>query len=567
MFQSIVHLDFDREGMRKLSIVSGEAEKRYKNPQNPFVTRLGIVLDDVVYSAPLMLIKLDSRPIIEGKFTVEEAKDLAIVLRAGALPAPVKIVENRVVGPSLGHDSIVAGVTAALFGFIAIVLFMGIYYLRGGVIANFALVLNLLIILAVLSMFHATLTLPGIAGIILTLGMAVDANVLIQERMREEAALGRKVRAVISNGYSKAFITILDSNLTTLIAGIILYVIGTGPVRGFAVTLSVGIITSMWTALFVTRVIFDSMSQKESFTEIKMLPTLPKTNFDFIGKMWYAMGVSTLVISIGCFSFFHKGWRNNFGVDFTGGALQQFRFERPVKVPDVRVSLRDIGLQEPLIQNVEGGKELIIKTGTDRSKDMTELFKKRFPDNPATLLRCEIVGPIVGRALRQQAILAVAFSFLAIGVYVWWRFRRTPYGVAAIISLIHDVLVTVAFLSVTNRPIDLQTIAALLTIVGFSINDTIVIFDRIREDLKLVKKTSFYNVINLAINQCLARTLITTLTAVVTVLAIFLWGGTVLHDFSFALLVGFVEGIYSTYYIAATTLILWPSARKEIVGA
>jgi SecD/SecF fusion protein len=391
--------------------------------------------------------------------------------------------------------------------------------------------------------------------------------VLIQERMREEAALGRKGRAVISNGYSKAFITILDSNVTTLIAGVILYVIGTGPVRGFAVTLIIGILTSMWTSLFVTRAIFDSMCQKDSFTEIKMLPTIPKTHIDFIGKMWYAMGVSTLVIAIGCFSFFHKGWRNNFGVDFTGGALQQFRFEQPVKVPEIRAALKEIGLQEPLIQNVESGRELIIKTASDKSKDMTDLFKKQFPNNPATLLRCEIVGPVVGRALRQQAVMAVVVSFLAIGVYVWWRFRRPPYGVAAIISLVHDVLVTVAFLSITNRPIDLQTIAALLTIVGFSINDTIVIFDRIREDLKVVKRTSFFNIINLAINQCLARTLLTTLTAIVTVLAIFLWGGTVLHDFSFALLVGFVEGIYSTYYIAATTLILWPSARREMVGA
>ncbi|MCX6355998.1 MAG: protein translocase subunit SecD [Candidatus Aureabacteria bacterium] len=562
MFQSIVHLDFDREGMRKLRIVSGEAERRYKNPQNPVVTRLGIVLDDVVYSAPLMLVKLDSSPIIEGKFTVEEARDLAIVLRAGALPAPVKIAENRVVGPSLGHDSIIAGVKSSLVGLFLVVLFMAVYYLRAGVIADFALMVNALIVIAVLSLFRATLTLPGIAGIILTLGMAVDANVLISERMREELALGRKVRAAIANGYNKAFVTIVDSNLTTLIAALILYWIGTGPVRGFAVTLSIGIITSMWTSLFVTRVIFDSLSLRESFTKVRMLQFFKMQNIDFIGKMWYAVALSLIVIAIGMFSFFHKGWRNNFGVDFTGGALQQFGFEKPVDIASIRTALREAGIQESMLQHVESGREVIVKTADEKSHEMLEAFKKYMPGNPSILLRSEMVGPVVGHALRQQAIIGLLLSFLAIIVYVWWRFRKPQYGIAGVLALVHDIMVTVGLCALTNRPIDLGIVAALLTIVGFSINDTIVIFDRIREDLKLTKKISFKDIINLAINQCMSRTIITSFTALLTVICLFIWGGSVIHDFCFALLVGMISGVYSTVYIAAPVLILWPGMRK-----
>jgi SecD/SecF fusion protein len=564
MFQQpVVNMDFDREGMRKLRIVSGEAEKRYKNAKDPVVTRLAIVLDDVVYSAPLMMVKLDSSPYIEGNFGVDEANDLAIVLRAGALPAPVKVAENRTVGPSLGRDSIVSGVKAALFGLLLVVLFMTIYYLRAGVIANFALFLNAFIILAALSMFRATLTLPGIAGIILTLGMAVDANVLIFERIREEIALGRKIRAAIANGYTKAFVTILDSNLTTLIAGLILYWIGTGPVRGFAVTLSIGIITSMWTALFVTRAIFDSMCIRQSFTKLRMLQFIKATNIDFIGKMWYAIGISTLVIAIGIFSFFHKGWRNNFGVDFTGGSLQQFGFQQPVNAAAVREALGEIGLQESTIQHMEGGREIIVKTAQDESAKMQALFAKRFPGNQARLLRIETVGPIVGRALRQQAFWGLTAAFLAIIVYIWWRFRRPQYGIASVIALIHDVLVTAGLCAITNRPIDLGIIAALLTIVGFSVNDTIVVFDRIREDLKLMKKRSFKDIINLAINQTLSRTIITSFTAILTVTCIFLFGGSVIHDFAFALIVGMISGVYSSIYIAAPILILWPGSRQQ----
>ncbi|MCX6356624.1 MAG: protein translocase subunit SecD [Candidatus Aureabacteria bacterium] len=563
MFQSIVSLDFDREGMRKLRIISGEAERRYKNPKDPAVSRLAIVLDEVVYSAPLMKVKLDSSPVIEGRFTLEEANELSIVLRAGALPAPVKVAENRIVGPSLGRDSIIAGVKSAVLGLVLVVLFMAVYYCQSGIIADYALLLNLLIMLAALSLFRATLTLPGIAGIILTLGMAVDANVLISERIREELSLGRKLRAAIANGYDKAFLTIVDSNLTTLITALILYWIGTGPVRGFAVTLSIGIITSMFTALVVTRVIFDRLCLRESFTRLRMHQFFKMTNIDFIGKMWYAISISTVVIAVGFVSFFGRGVKNNFGVDFTGGALQQFSFATPVNIGQVRAALKGAGIQESMLQHVEGGRELIIKSADDRSRDMLNLFKQRFPDNPAMLVRSEIVGPVVGKALRQQAFWALILSFVAIIIYVGARFRRPQYGIAGVVALIHDVLVTVGLCALTGRQIDLQIVAALLTIVGFSINDTIVIFDRIREDLRTMKKESFKDIINLSINQTLSRTIITSLTALVAVTCIFLFGGSVVHDFAFALLVGMVAGVYSTVYIAAPLLILWSGTRGQ----
>lgn len=560
--QPVVTLDFDREGMRKLRIVSGEAERKFKDSRGPVVTRLGIVLDNVVYSAPMMKTKLDQGAFIEGRFSVEEANDLAIVLRAGALPAPVKIAENRIVGPSLGRDSIVAGVNASLIGLLVVVGFMAVYYLRGGIVADFALLFNGLLMVAALSMFRATLTLPGIAGIILSLGMAVDANVLIFERIREETALGRKIRAAVENGYSKAFVTIIDSNLTTLAAALILYWIGTGPVRGFAVTLSIGILTSMWTSLFVTHTVFDCLCLRDSFTRLRMLQMFRMTNIDFIGKLWYAMGLSAIVIALGFYSFFARGWRNNFGVDFSGGAIQQYGFARPVEMAAVRGALGGIGLEESMIQNVEGGREIIIKTAGDRSKEMLAVFAEKFPDNPARLLRSEIVGPVVGRALRQQAVLGLLLAFVAIIIYVWARFHSLQYGLAGVLALVHDVLVTVAACSLTNRPFDLGIVAALLTIVGFSINDTIVIFDRIRENLRVMKKASFREIVNLSINQTLSRTLITSLTALMTVVCIYLWGGAVIHDFAYALIVGMLSGIYSTVYIAAPILILWPGTRR-----
>jgi SecD/SecF fusion protein len=563
MFQSIVNLDFDRDGMRKLRIVSGEAEKKYKDPKRPMVTRLAIVLDDVVYSAPLMKVRLDSSPYIEGNFSVEDANDLAIVLRAGALPAPVKIAENRTVGPSLGRDSIVKGVRAALFGLAIVILFMAIYYLRCGVIADFALLLNLIIVIAVLSMFRATLTLPGIAGIILTIGMSVDANVLIFERIREETALGRRVRAAISNGYSKAFVTILDANLTTLITALILFWFGTGPVRGFAVTLSVGIIGSMFTALFVTRTIFVIMGLRESFTKLTMLQVIGKTKIDFLGKKGIAFFISIVVIGVGLFSFFQKGWKNNFGIDFSGGSLQQFAFEKTVSLARIRGILKEADIPGSMIQHIESNREIIVKTPEDQSREMLQLFKKELPGNPALLLRSETVGPAVGKALRQQAFLAIILAMIAIILYISWRFRHFQFGVAAVIALAHDVLVTIGCFAITGREINLPIIAALLTIVGYSLNDTIVVFDRIREDLRLMKKASFRDVINISINQTLSRTLLTSLTTFVVVLSLFVFGGGVIHDFAFALMVGIIVGTYSSIFIASPVLILWPGQRPS----
>ncbi|MDD5557968.1 MAG: protein translocase subunit SecD [bacterium] len=564
MFMPIVNIEFDREGMRRLRIVSGEAERRYRDPKGPVVTRLAIVLDSIVYSAPLMLVKLDASPFIEGRFTVEEANDLAIVLRAGALPAPVEVAENRTVGPSLGRDSIAAGVKAALLGLAIVMVFMAVYYMRAGVIADFALMLNLVIILAAMALFRATLTLPGIAGIILTVGMAVDANVLIFERIREEIALGRKIRAAVTNGYRKAFLTILDANITTLITAIVLFWFGTGPVRGFAVTLSIGILASMFTALFVTRAIFDCMAMRESFTGLRMLRLFGATRIDFIGKLWYALALSAAVICLGAYSFLGRGWDANFGVDFSGGTLQQFGFARPVRLAEMRAALREMGVADAMIQHVENEREIIVKTADDRSREMLALFRERLPDNPVELLRSESVGPVVGRTLRQQAVLAVLFSFGAIILYVWWRFRHARFGIAGVIALVHDVLVTVSFCALAGKQIDLPIVAALLTIVGYSINDTIVIFDRIREDSRLMRKASLREIVNLSINQTLSRTVLTSFTSLVAVACIFIWGGSVIHDFAFALIIGMVSGIYSTVYIAAPILILWPGKGSEI---
>jgi preprotein translocase SecF subunit len=318
----------------------------------------------------------------------------------------------------------------------------------------------------------------------------------------------------------------------------------------------------MFTALFVTRTIFAIMGLRESFTKLTMLSIVGRTNINFLSKKGIAIFISLVVITAGMFSFFHKGWKNNFGIDFSGGALQQFGFVQPVKLQDVRNALRNIDLPDAMIQHIENDREIIVKTPEDRSAEMIALFRERFPDNEVTLLRTEMVGPTVGQALRQQAFLAILIAFLAIVLYISWRFRHLQFGIAAVVALIHDVLITVGLFALTGREINLPVIAALLTIVGYSLNDTIVVFDRIREDLKLMKKASFGDIINMSINQTLSRTILTSFTTFVVVLSLFVFGGAVINDFAFALLVGVVVGTYSSIFIASPILVLWPGRRS-----
>ncbi len=523
--------------------------------------RLAVVLDGEPYTAPVIRERIPSgRAQITGNFSVQEAKDIALVLRAGALPAPVEIIEERSVGPGLGKDSVERGINAIIIGGICVLAFMAIYYLLAGVIADFALVLNILIITGALSYFGATLTLPGIAGLVLTIGMAVDANVLIFERIREESRLGKSLRAAIHAGYDKAFWTILDANVTTLITALILFQFGTGPVRGFATVLSIGIIASMFTALVVTRLVFDVITiNKPQMQKLPMLQFFSQPNIPFVKIRKIAYALSILVIAGGMVLFMQRG-EKNYGVDFTGGTLQQFKFTEVVPVTEVRNVLSSAGLGESAIQQFGEGKEIIIRSFSGKTEEIISGLRERFGPESFEVMRVETVGPAVGEDLRRAAIKALIFAMIGMCLYISFRFEFR-FAVTAIIALIHDVLVSLGMIALTGREISLPVIAALLTIVGYSINDTIVLFDRIREDRKFMRKAGQEEIINTSINQTLSRTVLTSLTTLVVVLALFIFGGTVINDFSFVLLVGVIVGTYSSIFIASPLLIDWPGRK------
>ncbi len=519
--------------------------------------RLAIVLDGKVVSAPVIREAIPSgQAQISGNFTVEQANDLSVILRAGSLPAPVIVEEERTVGPLLGADSINSGMKASIIGIILVIGFMVFYYRLAGLVANFALILNVLIILACLSLFKGTLTLPGIAGLILTIGMSVDANVLIYERMREELALGKSLRAAIASGYHRALSAIVDSNLTTIVAAALIFQFGTGPIRGFAVTLTIGLLANLFTAVTCTKVIFEVMCDQFGLAKLNFMHIFRKvTNFDFIGKRKICYMISAVLIVAGIAIFMIRG-DSNYGVDFSGGTLQQYVFDKPLNLDKVRGILKDVGYGEASIQQYGNPKEIIIRTQQDISIKLGGVFKKELADNPFQMLRVETVGPAVGKNLRHNALMSLALGLAGIMIYIMFRFDL-KYGIAGVVALIHDVLVAGGAMSLTHRQFDLTTVAALLTIAGYSINDTVVIYDRIRENLRLVKKGSFAEIVNLSVNQMLGRTILTTGVTMLAVISLLIFGGSVLNNFSFCIFVGFFVGVYSTIYIASPMVISW----------
>lgn len=558
--EPVVGLKFNAEGAKKFAQITADNVGR----------RLAIVLDGKVQSAPNIREAIPSgEAVISGSFSIESAQDLALVLRIGALPAPMHIEEERTVGPLLGQDSINKGIKATVFGGIFVVLFMAIYYLLAGVISDVALGMNLLMILGGLGMLpvlfpgvSATLTLPGIAGIALSLGMAVDANVLINERIREELAAGKGLRTAIANGYNRAFSAILDSHMTNLIAAILMFQFGTGPIRGFAVTLTIGLISSMFTSIVVTHTIFEILFKigwlKDS---LPMFRLLGETKLDFIGKrkIFYALSILMLVVTCVCYV---KRGKDAYGIDFSGGQLQEYSFKSVPSIDRVREVTKEIGLAEASIQQFrDNPRVVLIRTSEDKNKELTDKLKSAFPDQDIQVLRIERVGPIAGKQLKAKAVYAIIWSMVGILIYIAFRFRHFNFALAGIVALLHDVVVALGLLMVTGRQIDLLSITAFLTIAGYSISDTIIIYDRVRENARLYRKLGFAELINLSVNQSLGRTILTTGATLLTVLAILLYGGPVLNSFAAALFIGFISGVYSTVYIASPLVLAW--SRKK----
>jgi len=540
----MVELSFNKEGAKIFDRVTFQNIGR----------RLAIVLDGVIHSAPVIRDRISGgNAQISGGFSNEEAKDLALVLRAGALPAPVKIIEERTIGPSLGKESIEKSVKAGLFGLGAVVLFMCFYYRLCGVIASIGLLFYAALVLGSMGMMGATLTLPGIAGFILSIGMAVDANVLIFERMREELALGKGSRAAISAGYHKAFSAIFDSNITTLITSVILFIFGTGPVQGFAVTLSIGILASMFSALVVTRVIFDFFTARDVNLKLSMVNFFKKTNIPFLKGRFFAYGFSVIVLGIGITSYAMRS-HESYGVEFTGGTFAQLKFEQTVDITKFREELdkEKIG-GFSLQQNGDAAENTFSVKFAGHEVVPIENAAKRLA-NPYQVERVDLVGPSVSADLQKKAMLAVLWSCIGILIYVAFRFKF-QFSFGAVVALVHDAIFAFGIFMLTGHEITLPIIAALLTIIGFSVNDTIVTFDRMRDNMKIMRKESFVDIVNLSVNQTLGRTILTTATVVFSTSAIYFFGGSEIKDFAYILLIGFSVGIYSTVFVASALVV------------
>lgn len=600
MGEPLVQLRFNAKGSKKFAAVTGDyAPGGARNPNPNEHCQLAIVLDDTLYSAPRINEAIfGGRAQIEGRFSTQEAQLLSNVLRAGSLPAPLKVVEKRFVAPTLGSDAIAGGVKAIVYTLIGVALFMLFYYRLSGLIADIALALNLILMplgmiltAGCLSIFARdggssgghiqlpVLTLPGIAGIVLTIGMAVDSNILLSERKREEQASGKRLSNVISAGYARAFAAIFDSHVATIISGIALFVFGSGPIRGFAVTLIAGLIINLFTSLTVTRLLFDAVASRTKMETLKMANWVKKTSIDFVGLQKYMIGASIVIGIVTWALMIGRGVHNPssiFAVDFTGGAAVTFTFKQEQPIETIRAKLDAAGVKDAPIQyqretQVGPYTYLQVRTaatpinGRSPVDIVKEVLAKDLPEGGFVVAQEDTVGAQVGGELAKKAVWALVFSLVGIIVYIGFRFEF-GFGFGAILSLVHDVIITAGLYTLLGRQINLTVVAALLTIIGYSVNDTIVIFDRVREDLRLVPNKTFKEICNQAINETLGRTLLTTFTVFISVLVLLLVGTGDVRDFAITMLIGLISGTYSTVYVATPLVLAWYRGRRPDFG-
>ena len=551
---------------------------------------IAVVLDDLVYSAPVVQSEIKGGvSSISGRFTPEEAADLANVLKAGKLPAPANIIEEAIVGPSLGKEAIQSGMLSFILAFILVLIYMMFYYGKAGGVADIALVANVFFVFGVLASLGATLTLPGIAGIVLTIGMSVDANVLLYERIREALRAGKGMKLAISEAFSTegALPSILDANITTGLTGIILLVFGSGPIKGFATTLIIGIVTSLFSAIFLTRLIFEWQLNKKAIISFSTRWTdgaFKNLNFQFITRRRTYYIISSIIILAGVSSLAMRGL--NYGVDFTGGRSYLVRFDNSVQVEKVADALKavfvsdDGSSQRPEVKIYGSSnqvkittKYLIKETGVeidDRVETTMAQGLNTLGDN-FEIMSSQKVLPTIADDIKTDAMIAVFFSLIVIFLYILLRFRKWQYGLGALVAMFHDVLVVLGIFSIFygiapwSMEIDQAFIAAILTVVGYSINDTVVVFDRIREFLGLHKTRPFKQVVNEALNSTLSRTINTSMSTFLVLLMIFIFGGEVIRGFVFALMVGVVVGTYSSLCVATPTIIDFSKDEKKLV--
>ncbi|HEU4555386.1 MAG TPA: protein translocase subunit SecDF [Chitinophaga sp.] len=577
-----ISMTMDNTGAREWRKLTGQLAPSNPDDRSTY-NYVAIVLDGIVYSAPSILGEISGgRSSITGSFTVEEAKDMANILKSGKMPAPAQIVSEVVVGPTLGAESIAAGAKSFIISFIIIFTLMLVYYNTGGWVANIALILNLLFTVGILASLGATLTMPGIAGLVLTIGMAVDTNVIIFERIKDELSRGKSYQQAIEDGYKRSYAPVLDGHITSLLTAIILFYFGLGPVLGFATTQIIGLLLSLFCGILVSRIVTDWWTNKkrhfEYFTPISR-KIFKHAAFDFVGKRKIAYVISAVVMVMGVASFFH-GFKK--GIDFEGGRSFTVRFDKPVNENEIRSDLKEVFGAEPYVKTVGGSaNQLSITTsykveeqGLAVDKEVTQkLFQglKKYYDAGVTyeaftsnryIIGSQTVSPTISDDLRAGAIKATVLSLVVIFLYILLRFNKWQYSMGTIFSLLHDVLVTLAVFSFCKDivpftlEIDQHFIAAILTVIGFSMNDTVIVFDRIREYFREKKSGEHRDtIINRAINDTLSRTVMTSLTVFLTILILFIFGGEVTRGFAFAMLIGVVTGTYSSIFVAAPVLV------------
>ncbi len=583
--------DFDQKGNPEVTMaMNSTGAREWKritaaaagDPRNEEDNKcIAIVLDGMVYTAPRVGGEIPNGiSSISGNFTVEETKDLANVLKAGKLPAPAKIVSEYVVGPTLGKESIEKGVVSSIAGLIVVLLFMVFYYNRSGMIANFALLFNMFFLIGIMASLGAVWTLPGIAGLVLTIGMAVDANVLIYERIKEELSLGKSLKTAVVDGFKNSYSAILDSQITTLIVGIILLITGTGPIYGFAVTLVIGIFLSIFTAIFITRIIVDRRLDKGK--DLPLYTSLTKNLFkgsaiDFVKERKKFYIISSIIIIAGLASMLIKGF--SYGVDFQGGRTYVVDFNKEVSTIDVRQALtKSFENDAPEVKSYGNGVRIttayLIEDNSDEAENtvaskLNEGLKSL--NVPYEIKDAQKVGPTVANDIKASAIWSVLAAIAGIFLYVYIRFRKMSFGIATIIALLHDVLIVLAIFSIFDGilpfslDIDQTFIAAILTVAGYSINDTVVIFDRVREYLSddRNKNQSMATIINNALNSTLSRTVVTGMSTIFVLIILFIFGGEILRGFSFAMLIGIIVGTYSSLFVATPVVVEFIRGKKS----
>ena len=547
-----VNLEFDSVGAKKFDDLAAAH----------FHERFAILLDGAVQSAPSINAKYfgGHAQITGGRMGEKEARNLASVLE-NPLQTPVRIEEQRSVSPTLGADSIRTSVMAGLLGLALTLGFMVVYYRLAGFIADLALIVNVILLVGALTMFNFVLTLPGIAGIILTIGMAVDANVLIYERLREEMALGKSLKVAIAAAYEKAFSSIFDANVTTLITAVILFWKATGPVKGFAISLTLGILASMFTALIVSRSCFSWIVDSGKVKKLSMLHVISSQQFNFLGKGLAAVLCSAALITAGMIAFGIRG-EKNFGVDFRGGDLLTLSTAKPVALDRVRDALRPIKMDDaPIQQSRQGNLNYVSIRGPFNSSDEVEKqIGRAMPDAGFKVEQSERVGALVGTELARNALIALGLGIIGILIYVAFRFELS-FAVGAVVALLHDCLVTIGIFALLGKELSLTMVAAILTILGYSINDTIVVFDRVREGLAKGQRGTLQEIMNASLNQTLSRTILTSGVTLIPLVCLYFLGGSVLHDFSLAIIIGIVFGTYSSIFIASPIVLWWTRAR------